>query len=175
MTGSVGIFEILVVILLSSLFSIGGGNGPIAVIQNQWVTPGILDPGLFAWAFALSSLTPGPRVGFISGIGYYLYGFPGALAAVIGIVVPTCIATSFVSYGYSRLQPIIKRISLPAGFIIAGMIAAAAWGMLTPMNLGIWEILGVAGVAVLVGWKNVEPLIVVLGSAGVGLLWWFLL
>jgi chromate transporter len=174
MGNSVDLLEIVWVILLSSIFSLGGGNGPIAVIQNQWVEPGILDPSLFAWVLALSYLTPGPKAGFLSGIGYYLGGLWGALAAVVGIVIPTCIGASGVSYGMKRLKPIITRIALPAGFIIAGMIIAAAWSMAQPMNLSFLEMIAVGVVALLVGWKNVQPVSVVLGSAGVGLVWWLI-
>jgi chromate transporter len=174
MTSSVSLLEIVLVILLSSIFSLGGGNGPIAVIQNQWVEPGILDPSLFAWVLALSYLTPGPKAGFLSGIGYYLGGLWGALAAVVGIIIPTTIGASGVSYGMQRLKPVIDRITLPAGFIIAGMIIAAAWSMAQPMNLSSLELIAVAVVAVLVGWRNVQPVSVVLGSAGVGLVWWLI-
>jgi chromate transporter len=172
--GSVGFIEIVLVILLSSLFSIGGGNGPIAVIQDQWVTPGLLEPSLFAWAIALGYLSPGPKAGFLSGIGYYMYGLPGALAAIVGIVAPTCVGAAAVSYWFTKLQPVIKRISLPAGFVIAGMITAAAWHLALPMELTGIEIGGAAIVAGLVGWRNLEPAIVVLGSAALGLLWWLL-
>jgi chromate transporter len=169
---SVGVVEIIIVILLSSLFSIGGGNGPIAVIQDHWVTPGLLDPALFAWAIALGHLSPGPKAGFLSGIGYYVYGLPGALAAVVGIVIPTCIGASAVSYGYRQLEPVIKRIALPAGFVVAGMIAAAAWNLVAPMALTGLEMGAVAIVAVLVAWRNLEPVVVVLGSAAAGFAWW---
>lgn len=174
MAGSVSLFEIMTVILLSSLFSLGGGNGPVAVIQDRWVGKGLLDPGLFAWALALGYLSPGPKAGFLSGIGYYMYGVPGAVAAIIGILIPTCIGAAGVSYGYQKLEPVIKAISLPAGFVIAGMIAAAAWDMVSPMKLNAVEIGAVAVVAVLVAWRNLEPYIIVLGAAAAGLLWWFI-
>lgn len=175
MTGSVSLVQVFVVILLSSLFSLGGGNGTTAVIQSQWVQPGHLDPGLFAWVIALSHLTPGPKAGFLSGVGYYLHGLPGAVAAVVAIIIPTCISAAGATYLLGRLQPIIMRIRLTAGFIIAGMIAAAAWGTAAPMKLNFFELLAVAGVAVLVGWRNLDPLFVILGGAAVGLLWWLLL
>jgi chromate transporter len=175
MSDSVNLFEITVVILFSSLFSLGGGNGPIAVIQSQWVEVGILDPALFAWVLALSYLTPGPKAGFLSGVGYYLHGLTGALAAVVGIVIPTCIGATGVSYGLKRLRPIITRITLPAGFVISGMIAAAAWGMAAPMNVNLVEILVIIFVAVLVGKRKAQPVQVVLGAATIGLLWWLLI
>ena len=81
----VGLFEVFLVTALSSLFSIGGGNGPAAVIQDRWVGTGALDPGLFAWALALGYLSPGPKAGFLAGVGYYVHGVTGAVAAIVGI------------------------------------------------------------------------------------------
>lgn len=167
----IGIGEIFLVMLLSSLLSLGGGNGPLAVIQDVWVKPGTLQPGLFTWAVAISNLTPGPRAGFLAGIGYYLHGFPGAAAAVIGIVIPTCIGAAGVTYGLNLLQPIIRRASLPAGFVVAGMIAAAAWQTARPMHFNLWDMAGVAVVAFLVIWRDISPVWIVLSAAAVGLLW----
>lgn len=172
MNDAVGFFEIVGVIFLSSLFSVGGGNGPLAVIQDRWVRPGLLEPSLFAWALALGYLSPGPKAGFLAGIGYYMYGLPGALAALLGIIIPTWVGAAGVSYWFDKLQPVIKRISLPAGFVIAGMITAAAWNLAMPMALRPIEIAAAAVVAVSVGWRNLEPAVVVLGSAAIGLLWW---
>lgn len=172
--GPVGIFDIFAVVFLSSLFSLGGGNGPVAVMQDRWVSKGLLDPALFAWALALGYLSPGPKAGFICGIGYFMYGLPGALAAIVGILIPTWLGSAGVVYGYKKLEPIIAAITLPASFVIAGMITAAAWNTLTPMKLAPIEIAAAVLVAVLVGWRNVEPVIVVLGSAAVGVIWWFL-
>jgi chromate transporter len=172
--GPVGIVDIFAVVFMSSLFSVGGGNGPVAVMQDRWVTKGLLDPSLFAWALALGYLSPGPKAGFICGIGYFMYGLPGALAATLGIVVPTLLGSAGVSYGYKKLEPVIAAITLPASFVIAGMITAAAWNMLSPMKLSVIEIAAAALVAVLVGWRNLEPVIIVLGSAAIGVIWWFL-
>jgi chromate transporter len=171
---AVGVVDIFAVVFLSSLFSLGGGNGPVAVMQDRWVTKGLLDPALFAWALALGYLSPGPKAGFICGIGYFMHGLPGALAAMIGIIIPTWFGSAGVVYAYQKLEPVIAAITLPAGFVIAGMITAAAWNMLSPMSLSPVEIAAAAIVAVLVGWRNMEPVIIVLGSAAIGVIWWFL-
>lgn len=165
MSTSVGMIEILIVVMISTFFSIGGGNGPLAVIQNQWVKSGVLDAGLFTWVIALSYLAPGPRVGFLSGIGYYLYGLPGAIAALIGVIIPTCIGSSAISYGLNKIEPIIKKISLSAGFVISGLIAVAAWGTAIPMQLEIWEMLAVLVISFIVGKWKIEPVWIILGGA----------
>ena len=169
---SVSLVEVFVVVAISNLFSIGGGNGPVAVMQDRWVAPGFLDPTSFAWAIALGHLTPGPSAGFLAGVGYYMYGLPGALAAVVGVVLPTSVGAAAVTHWFAKLQPIFNSISVPAGFVIGGMITAAAWQMAAPMKLSSIEAAGVLVVAAAVGWRNVSPAIVVLGSAAAGALWW---
>ncbi len=169
---SVGLVEVFFVVATSTLFSIGGGNGPIAFMQDRWVSPGILDPSLFAWAIALGHLTPGPNAGFLAGIGYYMYGLPGAITAAVAVIVPTAIGAAAVTFWFEKLQPVIKLISLPAGFVIAGMIAAAAWHLAKPMQLSAWELAGVCVVTLLIAWRNLSPVLVILGSACVGFLLW---
>ncbi len=167
---SVSVFEIFFFVMLSCLFSFGGGNGQIPVIQGQWVEPGILSPGLFSFALAISYLTPGPKSGFIAGIGYYLAGFPGAIAAVLGLAIPTCIGASGVSYALNKMKKIVDLVKPSAGYIIAALIAAAAWGTAVPLNFGIPETIGVLFIAFFVAWKNIDPVWIVLGAVSVGLI-----
>jgi chromate transporter len=172
-TGAVGLSQIFIVIFLSSLFSIGGGNGSSAVIQDRWVAHGLLDPGLFAWSIALSFLSPGPKCGFLAAVGYFLYGVPGACAAMLGIILPTCIGAAGISYAFTKIEPIINFIALPATFVVAGMIAATAWSMAVPMHLNWIEICAIACVALLIAWRNLDPVIIVLSSTAIGVGWWY--
>jgi len=121
---------------------------------------------------ALGYLSPGPKAGFIAGVGYYMYGLSGAAAAVIGIVIASWIGAAGVAYSYEKLAPVIKLITLPAGFVIAGMIFVSAWNLTGPMDLTAVEYAAVALVAVLVRWRNLDSVVVVLGSAALGVLWW---
>ncbi|MDB5775778.1 MAG: hypothetical protein JWP38_1911 [Herbaspirillum sp.] len=170
--GAVSLSEIFTVVFLSSLLSIGGGGGQTAMIQDHWVSHGLLPQSLFAWSLALGYLCPGPKSGFLAAVGYYMYGLPGAMIAMAGIIVPTCAGSAAVAYAYARLRPVIMAVALPTGFVVAGMIAAAAWDMLAPLTLNAYEIAAIVAIAVLVGWRNLEPTIVVLGSALAGVLWW---
>jgi chromate transporter len=172
--GAVGVLEVFLVVSLSSLFSVGGGNGPVAVIQDRWVGTGLLDPGLFSWSLALGYLSPGPKAGFVAGVGYYMCGVPGAMAAIAGVALPTLAGAAAVSYAYRRLEPVIRHIALPASFVVAGMIAGAAWDTALPLKLSLPEMAAVAAVALLVGLRNLDPVIVVLGAAAAGVGWWML-
>jgi chromate transporter len=172
MGDSVGFLEIVIIIAFSTLFSVGGGNGPLAIIQDRWVNSGLLEPALFSWALALGYTSPGPKAGFLSAIGYYMYGLPGAFAAMIGVILPSLVGAGAVLYWFDRLQPAIKRISLPAGFVIAGMISAAAWKLAEPMALSTIELASIIAIAVWVVWRSPEPAIIVLGAAALGLIGW---
>src|SRR5690625_1806172 len=134
------LIEITFIMMLSNLGSIGGGNGTIAIIQERWIPNGLLDPNLFAWSVALGQITPGPRIAFVAAVGYYLAGFPGTVAALAGIVIPNTVSAAAMTYGMTKLEPWIQRISLPAVFIITGMIAAAAWGIAKPLGFSVYEI-----------------------------------
>lgn len=171
MTGTGGLLEIFFFIAMSSLFSFGGGNGQIPVVQGRWVEPGMLSPGGFSMALALSYLTPGPKAGFIAGVGYYLAGFPGAVVAVLGLALPTCLGAAAVSAASDRLRRLVQTVVPSSGYVLAALIAAAAWGTAEPMDLGPVEMLGVAVVAVLVAWRSVSPLALVGGALGIGAVW----
>ena len=171
MTDGVGVVEIFLVMLLSALFSFGGGSGAIPLIQGRWVETGKLSPELFSFSLAITYLAPGPRAGFLAGVGYYLAGLPGAGAAMLGILVPTVVGAGAVNLALSRMQRILRRLKPSSGFVIAGLIAAAAWGTARPLDLLPLEMLAVAAVAVVVAWRDVEPLKVVLAALAVGLVW----
>lgn len=167
----VGVLEIFLLMLASALLSFGGGNGQIPLIQGRWVETGQLAPELFTFSLAVTYLGPGPRAGFLAGVGYYLAGFPGAGAAVLGILVPTVLGAGAVSAGLSRMRRILRRIGPSSGFVIAGLIAAAAWGIAVPLGLLPVEWVAVALVAVVVVRWDIDPLKVVLAALSLGLLW----
>ncbi|SEK92180.1 chromate transporter [Blastococcus sp. DSM 46786] len=167
----VGVLEIFLLVLVSALFSFGGGNGQIPLIQGRWVEPGRLAPELFSFSLAVTYLAPGPRAGFLAGVGYYLAGLPGAGAAVLGILVPTVLGAGAVSAALHRMQRILRRIKPSSGYVIAGLIAAAAWGIAAPLELLPAELLAVTVVAVVIARWDVDPLKVVLAALSLGLLW----
>ncbi len=167
----VGVLEIFLLMLFSALFSFGGGSGQIPLIQGRWVETGKLAPELFSFSLAITYLAPGPRAGFVAGVGYYLAGLPGAGAAMLGVLVPTVIGAGAVSVALARMQGILRRLKPSSGFVIAGLIGAAAWGTARPLDLLPVEMVAVAAVAVVVAWRDVEPLKVVLAALALGLGW----
>jgi chromate transporter len=171
----VSLWAIMGVIMFSTLFSLGGGNGQVAVIQDQWVSRGLLEPTLFAWAFAIGNFVPGPKVSFIAGIGYYMGGIPGALAALVGIVVPTSIGASLASHYYLKFNRVIQHMSLSAGFVIAGMMTTAgiALGM-TVDQINVFEVMVIVIAALMFFWLGLDAIIIVASAAALGVVVWWL-
>ncbi len=171
---AVSALEVAGVVMLSTLFSIGGGNGQVAVMQDVWVSTGLLAPALFAWAYALGNFSPGPKVSFIAAVGFYMAGLPGAIAAVIAIVIPTSIGASIASHWYLKFKSVVNHITLSATFVIAGMMTTAAISLGMPMSINIWGYVLIAVVAILFVWKGLDAVFIVLGTAAIGALTWWL-
>ena len=115
-------------------FSFGGGYAAMPLIQNQVVQ---LHPWLsqseFTDLLTISQMTPGPiAVNSATFVGTRIAGVPGALAATIGCVLPSCILVTILAKIYlkyrslSLLQDILKSLR-PA---VIAMIAAAGVSIL---------------------------------------------
>ena len=115
-------------------FSFGGGYAAMPLIQNQVVTlHGWLNPAEFTDLVTISQMTPGPiAVNSATFVGTRIAGVPGALAATIGCVLPSCILVTILAKIYlkyrnlSLLQDILKSLR-PA---VIAMIAAAGVSIL---------------------------------------------
>lgn len=115
-------------------FSFGGGYAAMPLIQNQVVQ---LHPWLsqseFTDLITISQMTPGPiAVNSATFVGTRIAGVPGALAATIGCVLPSCILVTILAKIYLKyrnlilLQDILKSLR-PA---VIAMIAAAGVSIL---------------------------------------------
>ena len=74
------------------LFTIGGGQVAITLMQQAIVSAGIISQEQFYNMIAISESTPGPiGINMATYIGYELYGVPGALAVTGAQVLPSII------------------------------------------------------------------------------------
>lgn len=115
-------------------FSFGGGYAAMPLIQNQVVQLHLwLSQSEFTDLITISQMTPGPiAVNSATFVGTRIAGVPGALAATIGCVLPSCILVTVLAKIYlkyrnlSLLQGILKSLR-PA---VIAMIAAAGVSIL---------------------------------------------
>jgi chromate transporter len=117
---------------LLSLFAIGGANAAIPEMYRIAVqVEGWLTEQQFSDLFAIAQVTPGPNVIITTLIGYQVAGAAGAAVATAAMVVPTCIATYFITRVWDRFRDAPLRIAIQAGLVPVsiGLLAASAWIM----------------------------------------------
>ena len=88
------------------LFSIGGGYVAIPLVQEQAVTiNGWLTMSQFTDLLTISEMTPGPiTLNAATFVGTRVAGLPGAIAATLGAIFPSCIVASILAYVYYKYR-----------------------------------------------------------------------
>jgi chromate transporter len=150
----------------------GGGYVLLAFLQPElvdrthWLTSTqLLD------AIAIGQITPGPLFATATFIGYLLAGHTGAIAATVGIFLPSFGFVGLATYWAPQLRRSIWFRSWLDG------VNAAAWAAIAVVayrlglsTLGDWQSLSIAILAAVLLWRwQLEPIWMILGSATIGL------
>lgn len=87
-------------------FSFGGGYAALPLIQGEVIHKyHWLSRTQFMDLITISQMTPGPiAINSATFVGMQLAGFPGALAATAGCVLPSCILVTFLAWLYLRYK-----------------------------------------------------------------------
>ena len=163
------------------LFSFGGGYAAMPLIQDQVVTAhGWLSMAEFTDLITISQMTPAPfPIHSASFVGMKIAGVPGAIAATVGCVFPSCVIVTLLARLYlkyrdmSLLQGILGSLR-PAvvAMVAAGGISiliTAFWGgdQIGSLESTRWWMVGIFALCILFLKKlNWNPIAVML-SAGV--------
>ncbi len=129
------------------LFSFGGGYAAIPLIQGQVVTQhGWLSMSEFTDLVTISQMTPGPiAINSATFVGIKIAGIPGAFAATIGCILPSCIIVTLIAWLYLRyrkmtvLQGILESLRPAVVAMIASagisILVTAFWGSAEQIRL----------------------------------------
>ena len=119
--------SLMVVFAPLSLMSFGGGQAVVADFQYQTVmVHGWLTNQEFTDLFAISRASPGPSTLIVALIGWQVYGFIGAVTAVLAIYIPS----SIVVYGatkwwhHNQKSPWRAAVERGLGPIAVGLVFA---------------------------------------------------
>jgi chromate transporter len=161
-----------------SPLTFGGGYAMLPAIQrevvltNKWMSDDEMSELL-----AISGAAPGGvGVNVSALVGYHLAGIRGAVAAVIGITLPTFFIVMMLSMIYAFLQSYPKMQAIMEGIhaAIAGLIAAAAYKMAKASIIDkITLFAAVSTVAVLL-FIPISPILIILFGLLIGILVVFL-
>ena len=167
-----------------ALFSWGGGPASLALMQREVTAAGWVTSGEFADAVALGNALPGPIAPQVSAfIGYKMAGFPGAILAVTGTVLPTTLLMlAMVVYFFKikdhpamtsilkAVRPVVVGFLLWTAYDMAASVFGAKKEGFGPAIAAGWDkILIVVAVFALLTLTKVKPVWLVVGAAVFGL------
>jgi len=129
----ISVKNIFLVFLKIGAFAFGGVYSMLAFFERELVTKKKwLTHEEFAESVVMGQMTPGaPIVNTGIFIGYTLNKLKGALATVVGQVLPSFILVLIISYLYIKYQEIalLKAVLKGIGAAVVGLIAAVVYNM----------------------------------------------
>lgn len=177
------LFEIVLTFAKIGCLSFGGGYAAIPIVQNQVVNINHwMSDAEFMNVLAIDELTPGPiAINCATFVGYKMYGFAGSVAATFGCVLPCCIIAWILVQIYLKYKNMTIMNGALSGLkcMVVALILATT---ITLMNGSIFinnSIDIFAGIVFLICLflfrkYKAEPILVILGSGLVGLIYYLI-
>lgn len=128
------LLQLFFTFFLIGLFTIGGGQVAITIMQQYLVDTGIIDSSEFFSMVAVSESTPGPiGINMATYVGCKLYGVFGGVVVTFGTVLPSLIVIMLIAGYYGKIQ---KNSFVQSAFTalrpgVTGLVAVAAWQIIT--------------------------------------------
>lgn len=152
----------------------GSGYVLFAFLDTELVAKGFLSHKELTDAIAVGQFTPGPVFSSATFIGWQLGNLPGAIAATIGIFLPSFLFVAFLN----PLVPALRKSRLMSAFLDSVNVASIALILAICIKLGKdavhdWRtiLIAVIGLLVTVFFKKLNTAFVIIGG---GLLGYFL-
>ena len=152
------------------LFTFGGGYAMVPIIQREVIDRrGWVDRDEFVELLTLAQSAPGPiALNTSVFVGYKVRGYAGALAALLGVVVPAFTVILIVAIYFAQFR---ENDYVNAAF--KGMRPAVVALIVSPIvslsrGMGAWKYALAAAVALFVWWSGVSPIWLIIVAAGVG-------
>ncbi len=150
----------------------GGGYVLIPLLQHllveqyKWLTMREFLDGV-----AISQLTPGPLAMLATFTGVRVAGFTGGLVATVCIFLPCVVLMLLVGKHYARLKEIDLIRNTLDGVLpaVVGLVASAAWSLGSTLSSG-KEWIFLAASFLLFKFTNINPMVMILGAAILGVL-----
>jgi len=153
-------------------FTFGGGLSMLAFMQEQVVAQlGWLTPQEFVDGLALGQLTPGPILMLAAFIGFKLKGIAGATIAAGAIFLPSFLMMLTILPVLTRMGNLawLKAFMRGVGPAVIGALAVSL-AQMTPHAAPDWMAWALLlGTVAIMLWRNIGPLSLMLGGAGIGL------
>ncbi|MEH6682573.1 MAG: chromate efflux transporter [Sediminicola sp.] len=170
---SVGTLKILGTFLKVGALLYGSGYVLFAYLDAELVTTGLLSREELIDAVAVGQFTPGPVLSTATFIGWQLNGFWGAMAATIGIFLPSFIFVALLNPLVSKMRKskaitaVLDAVNIAAVALIVAVCMEMGKDTLTDWRTLLIALLSMIAVFVLKKWNSA---FIVFGGAMVGYL-----
>lgn len=149
----------------------GSGYVLFAFLDAELVSRGWLSKQVLVDAIAVGQFTPGPVFSAATFIGWQLGGFGGALAATVGIFLPSFLFVALLQ----RLLPLLRKSPVMAAFldtvnVVSVAIILAVLVEMGQQTISDWRmiIIAVAGFLVSFFYPRINSAFIVIGGALLG-------
>ena len=165
--------EIFWTFLKIGAFTFGGGYAMIPLIQHEVINHRRwLREGEFIELLTIAQTAPGPiALNTAVFVGYKLRGYRGALAAVLGVVIPSFLIILVVAMFFADMR---DNVWVDAAFkgmrpAVVALIVAPIVGLTRGMNM--WLMAVAAAIALVVWYFGLSPVWFLMAGALGGVLW----
>lgn len=168
------IWKLFCIFFKIGAFTFGGGYAMIPLISREvadkrkWITEEeILD------IIAIAESTPGPiAINSATFVGYRVAGFWGAAAATFGVVLPSFVVISLISFVLEKFQE-LRAVKYAFFGIRAGVLALlikALWSMYQKCPKGLVSYVLMALSFVVAAFSDISILYIILFCAAIGII-----
>lgn len=177
--------ELFLTFFTIGLFTFGGGYAMLPLIQQKVVEKGWMSVEQIVDFVAVSESTPGPfAVNISTYVGAEMGGVLGSVCATLGVVLPSFIIILIVAKCYIRFKnsKLVSGAMFALRATVVGLMAGAVFGMLPTVFLSAgvaWSSVltpqflcsaVIFSVMLVLALKKVSPILIILCSAGAGIL-----
>lgn len=161
--------------VLLSMLSVGGAITTTPDMHRYLVTEqGWLNHTDFNASIALAQAAPGPNILFVAVLGWNVAGWAGALATMLGIMLPSSSMALMLYRWREKHQhlPSLQAFSIGMTPLTIGLMLATGWVLAEPAwhIPQPWVLLGLIAFTTLLSWhKKTNPLWLMLIGALVGI------
>jgi chromate transporter len=159
-------------LLALSLLAVGGGVVLIPELHRLLVDQlHLLDDAAFTGSIALAQAAPGPNVLFVAVLGYRAAGLPGALASMLGVMLPSAtlafLAARWLRSHHERLS--VRAFKVGMAPLVIALMCATGYTLVIETPGTVHVLLALAA-ALLVWLTRTHLLVLIAGGALVGAL-----
>ena len=159
--------------LKASLFSTGGFSN-LPSLHQDLLGAGWARDSDFGQSIAVGQISPGPNGLWVISLGYFTYGYPGALMALVAITLPALLVL-VVSASFARIEgrPAVEGAMRGVSLAVVGLRLTVVWTILHQPDVDWTGLLIAAGAFALALTRRVNLLLILAlaGLAGYVLYW----